>query len=433
MTLSIICSPLNGILESNVYAWFVHQTGVASNIAQTTVPFFLGASAFGAANGFIEQTTYSPKEKVKKDLLSDNHNLQTAADLFQFTLTLASRYAIAIACKELLNLEITTNYIHLLNNLNAAAYTSSLPKTGFFVFGLVTAISAKYVSLFVDAPFFKNAYYFGVANIALYHSLGNYPDRAFSFIKKSTEIENPKILFISRLFLTIPISTATYFTTASLAKKYCNITVSSNYIAASLLFGFRWILLISFASHFVNDFILDVDFKQVAEDVSRRRPGAKRLADQLKQVFENSAPPNQAILEQQIRNGLFNEEVEAFRALEPQLRSFLSNIYDNWKQGLSLQQIIVEVIVSQSTEELFDPILKAVNKAITPQALLNRGTEHITQDILKNASQITLQAFRTRNEDRNTVQFITTQAVCIYTVGDKKDEEIPYFFSLQTI
>ncbi len=66
MALSIICSPLNGLLESNVYAWFVHQTGVASNIAQTTVPFFLGASAFGAANGFIEQTIYSLKEKIKK-------------------------------------------------------------------------------------------------------------------------------------------------------------------------------------------------------------------------------------------------------------------------------------------------------------------------------------------------------------------------------
>jgi len=31
------------------------------------------------------------------------------------------------------------------------------------------------------------------------------------------------------------------------------------------------------------------------------------------------------------------------------------------------------------------------------------------------------------------VRFVTTKAVCLYTVGAKKDEETPYFFSLETI
>ena len=70
--MAIVCSALGGVIQSNVFSWFVDKTGIASNVAKTAVPFFQGACLFGAINGSMEHYSSSLSERVKRDWMSTN-------------------------------------------------------------------------------------------------------------------------------------------------------------------------------------------------------------------------------------------------------------------------------------------------------------------------------------------------------------------------
>ena len=433
--MAIVCSALGGVIQSNVFSWFVDQTGIASNVAKTAVPFFQGACLFGAINGSLEYSSSTLSKRVKRDWMSNKPELKKGIDFLQVAFTLASRYAVAITCNEVFGTQISTRYVHLLNALDALAYTSSSSKTIILLTGVTTAIFAKCVSLAVTAPSFKNAYYFGVINAGIYGTLFNNHQRVYALVKDATGIEDPRVLLVSNIALAAILSGLSYYASATLSKKYCNISIFKGYIAASMILSFPLFLIGGFLNHIANDFLL-ADFEEIHGEVAQRKPEAKKFVDQLKEVVEHANPHlDRNMVQRQIQEGLLNEEWGALRNgnVGPQLRNLWSDIHTNWRRGVSPQNILIEALVSQSNSEAFDPILRGCCKAFAPDWIHGQGANFIAQDVLENASAQTLAAFRARDEGRTTVQFVTTQAVCIYTVGDKKEEEIPYFFSLQTI
>lgn len=64
------------------------------------------------------------------------------------------------------------------------------------------------------------------------------------------------------------------------------------------------------------------------------------------------------------------------------------------------------------------------------QLMIDQGANFITQDVLLGASNETVKLFR--DIDPSIFMFILTKAVCIYTAGGKKNNEIPDFFKPAT-
>ncbi|MCB1081446.1 MAG: hypothetical protein KDK69_06440, partial [Chlamydiia bacterium] len=300
--------------------------------------------------------------------------------------------------------------------------------------GFHTAIFAKVISFAVASPIFKNAFYFGTVNYALYSTLQTTAvPKAYSLIKKHLGIENPRTLFIHRLSLTILSGVLSYYATQSLFSKYTAISISPSYLIASTLFSLPFFFTWSIAQHIVYDFLFDIDFPEVEREIARRKPEAQKLADLFQELFadrQNIHINGQAI-GQEIRQGLLNEEGAALWNAFPAFRSLANNIYDLWKQGTSPQNIFIEILSSQISNDVIDPAIKALRKIITPDRLLNDGASLITQEVLRDASPETLQAFRTKTRDAE--KFVKVKALCIYLVGDKKEADLPYFFGLEAI
>lgn len=434
MALQLICSPIAGIIDSNVYAFFVDKTGFAANVGSVTVPFFKEVCLFGALNGALEGSMSTLSEKVKRDWMHDRPHLKTGVDLFQIALTLISRYAIAIGCNEAFNTNISTHYIHLLNGLDALAYSSSNSKINFFAQGFFTALFAKCISFAVASPIFKNAFYFGSVNYALYCALQTTAvPKAYSLIKKPLGIENPRTLFINRLSLTILSGVLSYYATQSLFSKYTEISISPSYLIASTLFSLPFFFTWSITQHIIYDFLFDIDFPDVGREIARRKPEAQKLADLFQELFadRDNIHINRQAIQQQIQQGLLNEEGAALWNAFPAFRSLTNNIYALWKQGTSPQNIFIEILSSQISSDVIDPVVKALRKIVTPDRLLNDGASLITQEVLRDASPETLDAFRTKTRDAK--KFVKVKALCIYLVGDKKEADLPYFFGLEAI
>jgi len=422
-------SAISSGISSSVFTWFVDRTGVVQNIAKTTTPLLKGAFAFGAINGTVEYASTNLKEKVKRDWVPEGYGLDKGADALQFTLAIASRYAVARLCNEYFGTKITNKFVHIYTASDVIMMTSSTGTIPLAIAGLSTAIVAKVLSIFMATPLFQTAFYFGAINLAVVNTIANHCPKIQAQVKSRLGVEDPRILYISHVALGVISLAGTYYS-AKICNQYLKLNIPRNYIILMVALALPMIPATAFFRHIRHD-IFGADFAQIVERVrGSENEDVQSAIRQLTEIIENMDGIDRATIQQRFQEGNFGEVFSnAGTLLGPQFVGVLGQIFAQWMQGNSIEDIVTNSLeVLGSNAEAIDPVLDAVRVAVGVHSN-KAGADFILDEVLKDASALTKDAFATMDAGRDTTKFIATKAVAIYVIGSKKGEIIPNFFS----
>jgi len=431
-------SAISGGISSSVFTWFVDRTGVVQNIAKTTTPLLKGAFVFGAVNGTVEYASTNLKKKVKRDWTPEGYGLDKGVDALQFALAIASRYAVAKLCNEYFGSKITNEFVHIYTASDVIMMTSSTGTIPLAMAGFLTAISAKVLSIFMATPLFKNAFYFGAVNLAVVNTIANHSPKINAQVKNRLGVEDPRLLYISHVALGAISLAGTYYS-AKICNQYLKLQIPRNYIILMVVLALPMVPVTAFFRHVGHD-IFGADFAQIIERVKASESRDVQSAiRQLTEIIGNMDEIDRATImdeidratiQQRFLEGNFREVLSnAGTLLGPQFRGVLGQIFRQWMQGNSIEDIVSNSLeVLGSNTEAINPVLDAVRVAVGVNSN-KAGADFILEEVLKGASQQTKDAFAMMDAGRDTTKFIVTKAVAIYVVGSKKGEDTPNFFS----
>ena len=422
-------SAITSGINSSVFTWFIDRTGVIQNIAKTTTPLLKGAFAFGAINGTVEYASTNLKEKVKRDWVPEGYGLDKGADALQFALVIASRYAVARLCNEYFGTKITNNFVHIYTASDIIMGTSSTGTIPLVMAGFQTAVVAKVLSIFMATPLFKNAFYFGAINLAAVNTIANHSPKIHAQVKSRLGVEDPRILYISHVVLGVITLAGTYYS-AKICNQYLKLQIPRNYIILMVALALPMIPVTAFFRHIGYD-IFGADFAQIIERVkSSENENVRSAIRQLTEIIGNMDGIDRATIQQRFQEGNFGEVLSnAGTLLGPQFVGVLGQIFRQWVQGNSIEDIVTNSLeVLGSNAEAINPVLDAVRVAIGVNSN-KAGADFILEEVLKDSSQQTKDAFAMMDAGRDTTKFIATKAVAIYVIGSKKGEDTPNVFS----
>jgi hypothetical protein len=422
-------SAISSGIDSSIFTWFVDRTGVVQNIAKTTTPLLKGAFVFGAVNGTVEYASTNLKEKVKRDWTPEGYGLDKGVDALQFALAIASRYAVAKLCNEYFGTKITNEFVHIYTASDVIMMTSSTGTVPLAMAGFQTAIFAKVLSIFMATPLFKNAFYFGAINLAVVGAITNHSPKIHVQVKNRLGVEDPRLLYISHVALGVISLAGTYYS-AKICNQYLKLQIPRNYIVLMVALALPMIPVTAFFRHIGYD-IFGADFAQIIERVrASQNVDVQSAIRQLTEIVGNMDGVDRATIQQRFQEGNFGEALSnAGTLLGPQFRGVLGQIFTQWMQGNAIEDIVTNSLeVLGSNAEAIDPVLGAVRVAVGVNSN-KAGADFILEEVLKDASQQTKDAFATMDAARDTTKFIVTKAVAIYVVGSKKGEDTPNFFS----
>ncbi|WP_316358205.1 hypothetical protein [Candidatus Neptunichlamydia sp. REUL1] len=413
--------------HSIIFTCLVDQTGVVQNIAKTTTPLLKDAFVFGAVNGTVEYASTNLKKKAKRDWTPEGYGLDKGVDALQFAIAIASRYAVAKLCNEYFGTKITNEFVHIYTasdfimipfSRGPMDATIQLAKAGF-----QTAICAKVLSIFMATPLFKNAFYFGAINLAVVSTITNHS------LKIHVGVEDPRHLYILHVALGVISLTGTYYS-AKTCNQYLKLQIPRNYIVLMVALALPIVPVTAFFRYIKYD-IFGADFAQTMERVkASESDNVQSAIRQLTEIVENMDGLDRRTIMQRFREGNFGEALSnAGTLLGPQFRGVLGQIFTQWMQGNAIEDIVTNSLeVLGSNAEAIDPVLGAVRVAVGVNSN-KAGADFILEEVLKDASQQTKDAFAMMDAGRDTTKFIVTKAVAIYVVGSKKGEDTPNFFS----
>ena len=426
-----ISSALGAGIDSVFFTWTLNRTGVVQTIAKTTSPFFKGVFAFGAVNGAIAYATKNLKEKVKRDFTTKGSNLELGVDVLEFAITIASRYAVAKVFNRYFGTRITNKFVHILSVSDIISHTTPIGTPPLLFWGIMMVSDAKILSIFMKTPLFNSAFSFGMIRGAVsFTILSNYP-KIHVLGKKRLGVEDPRILYISH-FTFIFMATASIYFTMKICNRYLALNIPRNFVITLILSSIPLTLLTAFLHHIWIDFF-GADFSQSLDKFrNSENPQTVLVIDQIKEILRYRSEVDLNIVRSRPFGVLFMLWY-AGKLLVSQCQEMLKGLSTTWLRGFSIEDTFaksLEILVSN--QEVVANLLATVKIILNVEENKHR-VQFILNDVLKDASQATKEAFIVMNPDRNTIQFVATKAVCIYSVGSKKKEEIPTFFSPDTI
>ena len=448
-------SVIGGAIRSVIFTRVLTRSGIVQNIAKTTSPLFKGALLFGAANGAIGFASMRLKKKVKRDWTTNGSNIALGVDVLVLAITIASRYAVAKVSNRYFGTRITNRFIHILSVSDLISHTTPIRPSALIKWGFSMVVAARTLSVFMKTPLFKNTFLFGMISGAVsFTILRNYP-KIHKLGKKGLGVKDLRILYISHVLFGLMALVSTYYI-MKICNRYLKLKIPSNFIITTILLSIPSSLIAAYLNLIRHDFS-GADINQIIKNSpSSAKKETILLFNQAKEILKYSEFDLVNI--SQVHSGRFpihhERTVEAFKDLSGLLqtlgkipdeefdqmvnhlitflkRHFLAlpnGFIRSWLRGSSVETLLTETferLVSDPT--IITPLLDVINKELKVD-INKAGVQFVLDDLLKRASQSTLDAFAIMDVKRNTTLFMTTKAISIYVCGSKKAEALPDFF-----
>lgn len=379
-------------INSSVFTWFVDRTGVVQNIAKTTTPLLKGAFVFGAINGAVEYASTNLKKKVKRDWIPEGSYLGEGADVLQFALTMASRYAVKKLCNEYFGTKITNEFVHIYTTSDIIKATSSLGTPFLAIEAFGTAILAKVLSIFMATPLFKNAFYFGAINFAVAAVIIEHSPKIHAEVKSRLGLEDLRILYISHVALGV-ISLVSIYCSTKICNQYLNLNIPRNYTIFMVLLSLTNILPVAFLNHVIYD-IFGADFTQIIERVRNSEDeNLRAMANEITEIIENRDSLDWGTFWQRLQGRDFNNAFSnASILLVLEALKILSQFPSQWIRGNSIEDIFVKLLEDLAdNRDAIDPLLN-IFRGVTGVDSNQAGATFILEEVLKDASESTKEA-----------------------------------------
>ena len=417
-------------LSSTVFTLFLNQTGVLQNVAKTTAPFMRHAFLFGVINGSIQYGAKNLAGRVKQDLT--DRRQKEYVDLLEFAVCTVSRYAVARACNKLFNGNITNAFVHVSASAYCIKKYTWLNTPIIACFGFYLAIQAKLISIFVAAPIFKNAFYFGMGFVVANSLARNLYISMYPLIKKHSNMDSSRAFCLFHVFVGVMLL-STSFIVAKMFKQYLNIEISKSCSLVFSAWGLPFVLPFAIIQYIRGD-LLKPDVQKIINKFQKSdHPDVRYVFEQIDDILEHTHEISYSLVWRRIQDqGLQQTLRDAIALFNPFFFPLIGRAVVNIFEGDSPETAVVKILEgAMSNREAIDPIIQLIKNAFGVEAG-REGSQFILSQVLRKASVSTQNALIERDKERRTVEFVAVKAVCIYVVGSRKEQDPPLFFEEET-